>query len=69
MYALFQMYINYFLVVCFDPKLYLVTEGDDVTLTLVTNSTVAKNFSVMVTTVDGTATGKYMGTLSVCMMV
>ena len=32
-----------------------MTEGDDVTLTLVTNLTVAKEFSVMVTTVDGTA--------------
>ena len=45
--------------VCFEPLRDQVIEGESVTLTLVTDVIVQKNFSVMVTTVDGTASGEY----------
>ena len=45
--------------VCFEPLRYQVIEGGSVTLTLVTDVVVQKNFSIMVTTVDGSAISEY----------
>ena len=46
-------------IVCFEPLRYPVIEGESVTLTLVTNVIVQKSFSVVVTTVDGSASSEY----------
>ena len=45
--------------VYFDPDVYSVNEGGTVTLTLRTNVTVNKRFSVLVNTRDDSATSKY----------
>ena len=44
--------------VFFDPDVYMVPEGDNVTLTLRTNVTVNKRFRVIVNTVDDSANSK-----------
>ena len=45
--------------VFFDPDVYMVNEGDNVTLILKTNVTVNKRFSVLVNTYDESANSKY----------
>ena len=45
--------------VYFDPDVYMVNEGNNVTLTLRTNVTVNKRFGVLVNTVDDSAISMY----------
>ena len=45
--------------VYFDPDVYMVDEGSNVTLVLKTNVTVNKRFAVLVNTVDDTANSMY----------
>ena len=45
--------------VYFDPDVYMVNEGGSVTLTLKTNVTVNKRFSVLVNTRDDSANSEY----------
>ena len=45
--------------VYFDPDVYMVNEGGNVTLILRTNVTVNKRFSVLVNTRDDSANSKY----------
>ena len=45
--------------VYFDPDVYIVNEGGNVTLILKTNITVNKRFSVLVNTRDDSANSKY----------
>ena len=45
--------------VYFDPDVYIVNEGGNVTLTMRTNVTVNKRFSVLVNTLDDSANSKY----------
>ena len=47
--------------VSFDPDVYMVNEGGNVTLILRTNVTVNKRFSVLVNTCDDSANSKYTG--------
>ena len=42
----------------FDPDVYMVPEGDNVTLILKTNVTVNKRFGVLINTVDDSANSK-----------
>ena len=44
--------------VYFDPDMYMVNEGNTVTLILKTNVTVNKRFSVLVNTLDDSANSK-----------
>ena len=50
--------------VYFDPDVYSVNEGGTVTLTLRTNVTVNKRFSVLVNTRDDSANSKYILTIT-----
>ena len=45
--------------VYFDPDVYMVKEGGNVTLTLKTNVTVIKSFHVLVNSEDNSAKGRY----------
>ena len=50
--------------VYFDPDVYPVNEGGNVTLILRTNVTVSKRFSVLVNTRDDSANSKYILTIT-----
>ena len=50
--------------VYFDPDVYIVNEGGNVTLTLKTNVTVNKRFSVLVNARDDSANSKYILTIA-----
>ena len=50
--------------VYFDPDVYPVNEGGNVTLIMKTNVTVSKRFSVFVNTHDDSANSKYILTIT-----